>query len=130
MKLAGRWVTCGSFRRFVRDGPPAPGPLPLLRFNGKLTASPAKPELAKGKTKDKWFATDLRDAHLILHKRMLEKRARGIYDKIELTPYAIGLLAIRETGSLPEHDAIAHAHSVLNDHRVAILSESIPYSRI
>lgn len=132
MKLAGRWETWNSIRRFVRDEPPAPP----LRSKKKPKKKPKKQRKLRLdrvpgiKSYNEFDGCQLvRATHYQDHKRLLERRARGIYDRPRISDYAFALvraarLVEADDGELTEIERIMLAASVQNDIRQIKLAES------
>lgn len=117
---------------FVRDPPPVPELPPLLRSHGRKRKpkTPVKDSSwyvqrgPKPSSKSpKWYSHDLRNAHLIRHRILQERRAAGDYDRPVLTNYARGMIAIHD-GRVTS-DAVRLAGSWHAGRRVTMLAEMI-----
>jgi hypothetical protein len=100
MKLRGKWVTVNSITRFVRDPDPVKPKRTRVRKQDApvLRAHDVTPQPRKKKPKTRgifWqdIPNDIRLAHLTAHDDLVRRRLAGEYDRVTLTPYAVGLLA-------------------------------------
>lgn len=99
MKLAGRWVTCNSYTTFVRDEPVTPQPVPRARdVPKKKVRTGPKPGKVLPRSDD--FDEDksrmIRANHWADHRRLLERRAAGDYDRPVPSDYARKLIRAKE----------------------------------